>query len=259
MDTDGEAGGVGTFRPAVSFWCKLAAMITERASWQAAALVILCGVLNGCATNAPGKLYFVKPTAFPVSVQQTPDSQSGSIFPPDTTGSLYANQRNWAVGDIVTIDVTLNTTAQDTDSGALTKSSSINDSVSAFLGVPLQFGSLHGSPFQPTFNIGNKQAFSGSGATSGSNTVTTEIAAVVTKIEPNGILALAGRTNVNINGNVTGVDVNGFARPQDIGANNTLNSAQLADANVQYVGIGAINSSHHVPWLESALSRYSPF
>jgi flagellar L-ring protein precursor FlgH len=225
----------------------------------AAGLVILCGALTGCATSAPGKLYFVKPSAFPVSAQATPDSSGGSVFPTDTTGSLYGNQRNWAVGDIVTIDVTLNTTANDTDSGALAKSSSVNDSVSAFLGAPLHFGSLNGTPFQPTFNIANKQAFSGNGATSGSNAVTTEIAAVVTGIESNGILALAGRTNVNINGNVTGVEVTGFARPQDIGANNTLNSAQLADANVQYVGVGAINSSHHVPWLENTLSRYSPF
>jgi len=53
--------------------------------------------------------------------------------------------------------------------------------------------------------------------------------------------------------------VTGYARQQDIGANNTLNSAQLADANVQYVGVGAINSAHHVPWLQSALSKYSPF
>lgn len=222
-------------------------------------LVLTSVGLSGCATSAPGKLYFVKPNPFPVKAAASPDAENGSIFPTDTTGSLYGNQRNWSVGDIVTINVTLNTTAQDNDTGSLAKTSTTNNSVSAFLGVPLSFGSLNGSSFSPTFTTGDKVNFTGTGSTTGSNQVTTQIAAVVTGIEPNGVLALAGKTNVNINGNVTGIDVTGYARQQDIGANNTLNSAQLADANVQYVGVGAINSAHHVPWLQSALSKYSPF
>lgn len=215
--------------------------------------------LAGCATQAPGKLYFVKPAQFPVPVKPTPDSMNGSVFPVDASGSLYGNQRFWQAGDIVTINVALNTIAQDNNSGSLTKNSSVSNAVTNFLGVPLQFGSFHGSPFSPSVGLANKQGFSGTGATAGSNTVTTQIAAVVTLVEPNGILALSGKTNININSNVTGIVVTGYARPQDIGANDTLNSAQLADANVQYVGVGSINSAHHVPWLESTISKYSPF
>lgn len=223
-------------------------------------LGVLCaGVLAGCATKAPGKAYFVKPSSFPVQVQTQPEVADGSVFPVDSTGSLYGNQSFWQTGDIVTINVTLSTTAQDNDAGTLAKTSSVNDSVSGILGIAPQFGFLNGSRFSPSIGLSNKQSFSGKGATSGSNSVTTELAAVVTGIEPNGVLALKGHTNVNINGNVTGIEVTGYARPQDIGPNNTLNSSQLADANIQYVGVGAVNSAHHVPWLESTISRYSPF
>jgi flagellar L-ring protein precursor FlgH len=216
-------------------------------------------LLGGCATRAPGKIYFVKPAAFPVKVGVAPESQNGSVFPADSTGSLYGNQSVWADGDLVTINVTLTTTAQDNNTGALTKTSSVNDSVTGLLGIAPQFGSVNGSPFTPSVGISNKQNFSGSGSTSGSNTVTTELTAVVTHIQPNGVLALSGRTNVNINGNVTGIVVTGYARSQDIGPNNTISSAQLADSNIQYVGVGSINSAHHVPWLESTISKYSPF
>lgn len=216
-------------------------------------------LLGGCATSAPGNVYFVKPSAFPVQVRPTPDSSNGSVFPVDASGSLYGNQRFWEPGDLVTVNVTLSTTAQDNNAGSLSKSSSIADSVTSFGGVPLQFGSLHGTPFSPSVGLANKQSFSGTGATSASNAVTGQIACVVTALEPNGVLALSGRTDVNINGNVTGMVVTGYARPQDIGANNTINSAQLANMTVQYVGTGSINSAHHVPWLESTISKYSPF
>ena len=70
------------------------------------------------------------------------------------------------------------------------------------------------------------------------------------------VMAIGGFNGTD---HVTGIEVTGFARPQDIGPNNTLDSSQLAEANIQYVGIGDVNSAHHVPWLESTLSKYSPF
>ncbi len=216
-------------------------------------------VLAGCATEAPGKMYFVKPNAFPVQAPPIPDATNGTVYPADSTGSLYGNQRFWEPGDIVTVDVTLASNAQGTDGGTLNKNESLNASVTQFLGVPLQFGYANGSRFSPAFTTSNQQQFTGTGSVSGSSTVSTNIAAVVTAVEPNGVLQLSGRTNVNINGNVTGIVVTGYARPQDIGANNTISSDQLAQANIQYVGVGELNSAHHVPWLEGIFSQYLPF
>lgn len=216
-------------------------------------------LVAGCATQAPGKLYFVKPSAFPVQVQSTADAHLGSVFPPEATGSLYSNQRFWQTGDIVTVAVTLASSAQDNSSGGLNKSSTLNFGITKVMGVSPQFGSLAGVPFSPSFSWGSNQKFTGTGSSSTSNSVTTNISAVVTGVEPNGVLALSGRTNVNINGNVTGIEVTGYARPQDIGPNNTVSSDQLADANIQYVGTGATNSAQHVPWLQGIVSQYSPF
>jgi len=204
-------------------------------------------LLSGCATKAPPKRYFVQPAPFPVQAESPPDAQNGSIVPANATGSLYGNQSVWEKGDVVTVNVSFSTTAQNKGDGALKKDSTYDSSGTHILG------------YSPSLGLSSKQSFTGSGSVSGSNAVTTELAAVVIDIKPNGVLALRGRTNVNINGNVTGIEVTGFARPRDIGPNNTLDSSQLADANIQYVGIGDINSADHVPWLQSTLSKYSPF
>lgn len=223
-------------------------MITPCRSLAALAAGLgLAVAVSGCATKAPDQKYFVQPAPFPVHVRPSPDAVNGSIVPANATGSPYGNQTDWQTGDIVTVNVSLSTAAQNSDNGNLKKSASFDSSGTKLLG------------FKPVLQLSTQSNFTGTGTTSGSNTVTTELAAVVTQIEPNGVLALRGRTNVNINGNVTGIEVTGFARPQDIGPNNTLASSQLADANIQYVGIGDINSAHHVPWLESTLSKYSPF
>jgi len=231
----------------------------RRADIRTVVALACLGLASGCSTEAPDQGYFVKPSAFPVQVQSTADADGGSVFPHDATGSLYSNQRFWQTGDIVTVNVTISSVASDNTTGALNKSSSLNMSINKFMGVPLEFGSLNGTPFSPSFNMGTAQKFTGAGTTSGSNLVTTNIATVVTKVEPNGILALAGRTNVNINGNVTGIVVTGYARPQDIGPSNTVSSDQLADANIQYVGTGGINAAQQAPWLSRVLSKYSPF
>lgn len=223
-------------------------MIIRTRPWPIAlAGAAIMVALAGCATKAPTTRRFVQPESFPVQANAAPDAVNGSIVPPNATGSPYGNQTDWQTGDIVTVNVSLSTTAQNSNDGALKKSATYGDAGTRVLG------------YKPTLQLSSQTNFSGTGTTSGSNTVTTELAAIVTHIEPNGVLALKGRTNVNINGNVTGIEVTGFARPQDIGPNNTLDSSQLADANIQYVGIGDINSAHHVPWLESTLSKYSPF
>jgi flagellar L-ring protein precursor FlgH len=222
--------------------------------------LVCLGLLAGCATQAPGKMYFVKPVKFPVNVQPTADSREGSVFPQEATGSLYSNQRFWQIGDIVTVAVMLSSSAQDNSSGSLTKSSTLGLAINQVMGLPLQFGrNAAGMPYSPSIGWSSNQQFTGTGSSATSNQVTTNIAAVVTGMEPNGILALSGRTNVNINGNVTGVEVTGYARPQDIGPSNTISSDQLADSNIQYVGTGSANSAQHVPWLQGIVSKYSPF
>jgi flagellar L-ring protein precursor FlgH len=217
------------------------------------------GALVAC-THAPGPTTMVKPAEFPVAVAPEVASTAGSVFPTATSGSLYEPRRDWRPGDLVTIDIVTATTANDTDNDALSRKGAVTDTLTSFMGVPLNFGfGSNGTPFSPSINTNSSQTYTGAGSAAATSNVTGQVEAVITHIDPNGTLALAGRTNVNINGNVTSIVVTGYASPDDIAANTTISSNNVADMNVQYVGNGPINAAHQVPWLQQILSKFWPY
>jgi len=223
--------------------------------------IFLCALLllGGCATRAPSNRELVPATQFPIAASRGPLAENGSVFPPGSSGSLYEPKRDWRPGDLVAIDIVTTTTASNNDSTALSRSGTVSNSVTSFFGVPLNFGSLAGTPFSPTITTSSENKYAGTGTEAASNAVTGSIEAVVTRVDPNGILSLEGRTNVNVNGNVTAIVVTGYASPQDITANATISSNNVAGMNVQYVGNGPVNDAHQVPLLQQVLDKIWPF
>ena len=216
-------------------------------------------LLAGCQTAAAPPLDLVKPAAFPIAVATPAASQDGSVFPASTTGSLYAPRRDWRLGDLVTINIVTSSAASNTDDAALKRVGTINDSMTSFMGVPMSFGNINGGSLSPTIGATSDQEYTGTGAATAANNISGQVEAVVTGVDANGILTLEGRTNVNINGNVTSIVVTGYASPDDIAANTTISSNQVADMNVQYVGVGPINGAHQLPWLQRVLNKVAPF
>jgi flagellar L-ring protein precursor FlgH len=216
-------------------------------------------LLAGCATNAPSNRSLVPATQFPIASSRGPIAENGSIFPATTSGSLYEPKRDWRPGDLVAIDIVTTTTASNKDATSLSRSGSVSNSVTSFFGVPLNIGSLAGTPFSPTISTSSANQYTGTGTEAASNAISGSIEAVVTRVDPNGILALEGRTNVNINGNVTAIVVTGYASPQDITANATISSNNVAGMNVQYVGNGPVNDAHQVPLLQQVIDKIWPF
>jgi|GEM_PF-1977258 len=221
--------------------------------------LLALGLLCGCATTAPAPATLVQPAAFPIDVQPEIAATDGSIFPASTSGSLYEPRRDWRPGDLVTIDIVTSSTANNEDNAALKRTGTLNDQLTSFMGVPLNFGHVEGASLSPSVAATSDQEYTGTGSATASNDVTGQVEAVITHVDPNGTLALAGRTNVNINGNVTSIVVTGYASPDDIAANTTISSNNVADMNVQYVGDGPINGAHQLPWLQQILNKASPF
>ena len=216
-------------------------------------------VLAGCATVPPAPPTIVQPAAFPIDVQPQARAVDGSVFPATTSGSLYEPRRDWRPGDLVTIDIVTSATADNTDNAALKRTGTISDSLSSFMGVPLSFGHVDGGSISPNIGATSDQEYTGAGTAAASNDITGQVEAVITQVDPNGTLALAGRTNVNVNGNVTSIVVTGYASPDDIAANTTISSNNVADMNVQYVGDGPVNGAHQLPWLQQVLTKAWPF
>lgn len=215
--------------------------------------------LSGCATHAPADKAYLKPQPLPVQAKSPTQAANGLVFSPAAHVSLFQDHRLWRQGDLVTINITQNATASTNDNAQLQRQSSAKDGVSAFLGVPLTFGHHAGQQFSPSVTTNSNSKFNGKGQTSASNAVDGQVTAVVTQVEANGVLGLSGRTDVNIDGEVRTIQINGYARQQDIGPDNAVSSNQLANMTVQYVGRGATETAQRVPWMQNVLNHVWPF
>ena len=65
-------------------------------------------------------------------------------------------------------------------------------------------------------------------------------------IDNNGNLIIKGSKSVVINGEEEQTSLEGSVRPQDVGANNTVYSNNIADAKISYKGKGDIATASKV-------------
>jgi len=215
--------------------------------------------LTACATKPPGPPALVGASPFPVDVQPSQHVTDGSVFPAGISGSLFEPRRDWRVGDLLTIEIVTSAAADKSDNAALKRTGHLDDKMTSFLGIPMSFGHINGGSLEPEVNADSDQEYNGTGSATAADAISGQVEAVVTNVDANGILAVSGRTNVNINGNVTSIVVTGYASPDDIAPNATISSNQVANMNVQYVGNGPISGAHDVPWLHQILNKVSPF
>ena len=99
----------------------------------------------------------------------------------------------------------------------------------------------------PMFNegvsLGLTGSFGGNGQTSRSGRMVAQISVRVDSIYPNGDLAISGTQALNISGERTNIRIRGRVRPADIAGDNSVLSARIADAQIDYEGSGFVSRS----------------
>lgn len=139
--------------------------------------------------------------------------------------ALAADRRAQAIGDNVLIIVSESAQA----SNAVTKGSRKRTNVD---------GRIAGGSLDESGNIGFGGNYEGEGRSGRSDRVVARLSASVTLVYPNGDLLVSGVQHLNINGELTAIRVQGRVRPQDIAADNSVQSTRLADAIIEYNGRG---------------------
>lgn len=150
----------------------------------------------------------------------------------DTGSSLVTNLKAHHVGDLLTIIITENATAN-----ATSKTKADNKSEHSG-GAGLGF-----LEFIKPWGVSTENKYKGDGNTQRKGSLEAEITARITEVLHNGDLRIAGTRMVNINGEKQLIEITGVCRQRDIRPDNTIMSTYISDAQIAYNGSGIINDN----------------
>jgi flagellar L-ring protein precursor FlgH len=199
-----------------------------------------------------------KPVQMPMPTAQPATYNPNSLWR-NGSRAFFKDQRAHQVGDILTVKVNINDTAQFQDQTQVQRTSTEDSNVSNFLGantiVHPAKAILPGSIIAADSNTQSNA----NGSINRQDQLLTNVAAVVTQTLPNGNLVIEGKQEVRLNSEMRELLVAGVVRPEDIESDNTIDLPKIAEARVAYGGKGTISNIQDPPWGQQALDVLLPF
>lgn len=243
-----------------------------------AATLAALALLAGCSTfdrlksvgEAPTLTAIKDPTAqpgyrpvhMPMPDVVVASYQPNSLFSNEARG-FFKDQRAHKIGDILTVHVTIDDSAQISNSTQRQRGASNEAGVGGVLGSIFGGfgGGVPGLDIDASGSISTQSGLTdnGSGSVNRKESLETQVAAVVTQVLPNGNLVIEGRQEVRVNFEVRDLIVAGIVRPQDIQADNTIASSKIAEARIAYGGRGQITDVQQPRYGQQIADAILPF
>ncbi|MBM3879967.1 MAG: flagellar basal body L-ring protein FlgH [Verrucomicrobia bacterium] len=177
----------------------------------------------------------------------------------DDTRAVVADRRAARVGDLLTIVVQQSSTTTKDQSTKTAKSSGVDAALSSFLYSPAASGLLTKGGQLPAVKFNSKSDFSGGGSINNSERIVDRISVRIIDTQPNGNLIVEGTRQTSFAGEIQDVILRGVVRPEDISANNTIFSYNVADATIKFVSKGTVSDSQRKGWATKIWDKLSPF
>ena len=203
--------------------------------------------LSGCVSTQNSEVVQDDPYYAPMYPEPVaePVVATGSLFNTNTFNDLYSDKKALRTGDIITVKLeesTQATKAAKTETDKETEASL--DPVIGLGGLPVNIG---GDSIQ--FGIGSDSSFTGDSKSNQSNSLVGDISVNVMRVLPNGNLVIRGEKWVTLNTGEEFIRLEGLVRPQDVSADNTVESNRIANARIQYSGKGQPQEAQSPGWL----------
>jgi flagellar L-ring protein precursor FlgH len=207
-----------------------------------------------------------QPISLPMPEPEPPQSAGANSLWRSGARSFFRDQRARRVGDILTVRMVMD------DQATLSNESKRSRQNSDELGIPDFFGlenlatkvlpdAKDGTPVDPSSLMKMKggSASEGRGGVARSETITMNVAAVITQVLPNGNLVIRGRQEIRVNFELREVVIAGIVRPEDITPRNTIGHEKIAELRVAYGGRGQITDFQQAPYGAQLLDVLRPY
>ena len=226
-----------------------------------------CGALSRLSEvgRAPGMTPSADPTkepgwrpiTMPMPRRETTPNEANALWRPGSR-AFFKDQRAAQVGDIVTVLVTMN------DSANLSNATSASRTGAESAGMPNLFGMealLPKTIVDPSklLTSSSSNNNTGTGQIKRAEALTLRLAGVVTQVLPNGNLVISARQEVRVNSELRELQVTGVIRPQDIASDNTVLHDRMAEARIAYGGRGQLMDMQTPRWGQQIMDIVLPF
>jgi flagellar L-ring protein precursor FlgH len=237
-------------------------------------LIVLACVASGCSavsrlsqigetpkltaidnpTTQPG----YKPVSMPMPKPETVSYNPNSLWR-NGSRSFFKDQRAHQVGDLLTVTVNITDQANFANETQRNATGSEGSAITDFLGAKTLGAQaakvLPGNILQAN---GTTQ-YDGKGTIQRQESLTTNIAAVVTQVLPNGNLVVEGKQEIRVNAEMRELIVAGIVRPEDIQSDNTIDSSKIAQGRISYGGRGQITDIQQPRYGQQVMDVLLPF
>jgi flagellar L-ring protein FlgH len=201
-----------------------------------------------------------KPVQMPMPVPRANTYQANSLWRHGSR-AFFKDQRAQQVGDILTVRVRITDKAAIDNSTQRSRENGEAMGAKGFLGYENKLNRYLPDGANPAalLDLSSDSSSKGAGSVKRNEQITTDIAAVVTQVLPNGNLVIEGKQEVRVNFEMRELLVAGVVRPEDIEAGNQIESTKIAQARIAYGGRGQITDVQQPRYGQQLLDVLSPF
>ena len=196
-----------------------------------------------------------------------PALQAVSLWMKSTNSQkgLFVGKRAYAVGDLITIDVSESSSLAASQNSVRSRQSQVENAVKQFLFANSNMGKHNGG--LPGTEIETKSSNKGGGSIANTQNLKGRVSVVVIDVLPNGVLVLEGARMVTFSGESYYAVLKGMVRKEDIGFGfkdglryrNIVSSQYIADAQIEFVSKGSLNDAQKESWYQRLATIINPF
>lgn len=171
------------------------------------------------------------------------------------SADYFRDPRASRTGDLLTVRIGIDDQATLNSTSNRSRKSSADGKI----GLNLDWMGTTKADLSGNANVNSNTSSAGQGTTARSERIELSVAAMVTRVMPNGSMLIEGSQEVEVNFEQRILHVSGLVRPVDISPDNSISYEKIAEARISYGGRGRITEVQQPGWGQQIWDRVSPF
>ncbi|WP_417242197.1 flagellar basal body L-ring protein FlgH [Celeribacter sp.] len=196
----------------------------------------------------------------PKTIEKTTPTDGASLWTASRQ-SLLGDRRAIERGDILTVVIEIDESAEISNNTSRGRSGSETMGVDGLFGIPERIDEVlpEGASMANAVGTSSTSASSGSGSVRRNEKLQLMVAATILDVLPNGVLHISGSQEVRVNYEIRELLVEGYVRPEDISRKNEITYDKIASARISYGGRGQISQMQQPRYGQQIADILLPF